>query len=134
MVLDGNTIQFRGHTVRLVGFDAPEAGGKAFCRREKEIGLRATEQLSRLVAGGGLDLRLVPCACPTGSQGTAACNDGNACGELRSYGRDIGRIMTTYLLAKPQVCTANSCPPSNLGVDRLRCAALSQYQISTLRF
>jgi len=111
MVLDGKTIQFRGHTVRLVGFDAPEAGGKAFCRREKEIGLRATEQLSRLVAGGGLDLRLVPCACPTGSQGTAACNDGNACGELRSYGRDIGRIMTTYLLAKPQVCSANSCPP-----------------------
>jgi len=37
MVLDGNTLQFRGHTVRLVGFDAPEAGSKALCRREGKL-------------------------------------------------------------------------------------------------
>ena len=109
-VLNGDTIHTRNRTVRLIGFDAPEIGSKAQCPRERELGARATEQLRALVAGGGLDLRLVACPCPSGTEGTSACNDGHHCGELRSYGRDIGRIMTAYLLAKPSVCSAHSCP------------------------
>ena len=58
-VIDGDTIRARGRTIRLVGFDAPEAGSQAKCAREREIGARAATQLKTLIAGGGLELRLV---------------------------------------------------------------------------
>lgn len=110
-VVDGHTIRARGRTIHLVGFDAPETGNRAQCPRERELGDRATAQLKTLIAGGGLELRLVPCACRTGAEGTPDCNNGRSCGQLRSYGRDIGAIMIQYVLAKPYVCGATSCPP-----------------------
>jgi endonuclease YncB( thermonuclease family) len=110
-VVDGDTIRARGHTIHLVGFDAPETGSRAHCPRERELGDRATAQLKTLIAGGGLELRLVPCACRTGTEGTPDCNNGRSCGQLRSYGRDIGAIMIQYVLAKPYICGATSCPP-----------------------
>src|SRR5216683_3149754 len=108
-VIDGDTIKVRGRTIDLVGFDAPETGNRAQCPRERELGARATAQLKSLIAGGGLDLRLVPCACPPDTEGTPECNEGRSCGELRSYGRDIGGMMIQYVLAKPYVCSATSC-------------------------
>jgi len=110
-VIDGDTIRARGKTIRLQGFDAPETGARAQCRRERELGDRATSQLRVLIAGGGLTLRLLPCPCAADTQGTQDCNDGRACGELRSYGRDIGVLMIQYVLARPHVCSASSCPP-----------------------
>jgi endonuclease YncB( thermonuclease family) len=68
-VVDGDTIQARGRTIRLVGFDAPESGLLSRCPRERELAQRATAQLESLVAGGNLELRLVPCACPPGTEG-----------------------------------------------------------------
>jgi len=110
-VIDGDTIRARGRTIRLVGFDAPEAGSQAKCAREREIGARAATQLKTLIAGGGLELRLVPCACGPGTDGTPECNNGGACAQLFSYGRDIGGLMIRYVLARPYTCSANSCPP-----------------------
>ena len=110
-VIDGDTIRARGKTTRLVGFDAPETGSQARCPRERELGDRATTQLKTLIAGGGLELRLVPCACPPGTEGTPDCNFSRFCGQLRSYGRDIGGLMIQYVLAKPYVCGVTSCPP-----------------------
>ena len=110
-VVDGDTIRARGRTVRLVGFDAPETGNLARCPRERELGERAAAQLKTLINGGGLELRLVPCACPATTEGTAECNYGRACGQLRSYGRDIAGMMIQYVLAKPYLCGATSCPP-----------------------
>jgi endonuclease YncB( thermonuclease family) len=110
-VIDGDTIRAYGRIIRLVGFNAPETGERARCAREQELGARATTQMRLLVAGGGLELRLVPCACPPSTEGTAACNFGRSCGELRSYGRDIGTIMIAYRLAHRYVCGAQSCPP-----------------------
>jgi len=110
-VLDGDTIRARGRTIRLVGFDAPEAGSRAQCRRERELGDRATAQLKVLIAGGGLALRLMPCPCPAGTEGTPECNHEHACGQLHSYGRDIGGLMIQYVLARPYLCGATSCPP-----------------------
>ena len=110
-VIDGDTIRARGKTIRLVGFDAPETGSQARCPRERELGDRAATQLKTLIAGGGLELRLVPCACPPGTEGTPDCNFGRSCGQLRSYGRDIGGLMIQYVLAKPYVCGVASCPP-----------------------
>jgi endonuclease YncB( thermonuclease family) len=110
-VVDGDTIRARGRSVRLVGFDAPETGGRARCHRERELAERATEQLRRLVAGGGLELRMVPCACPPGTEGTSACNFGRACGYLLANGRDVGMTLISQSLAKPFHCGNQSCPP-----------------------
>ena len=110
-VIDGDTIRARGRTVRLVGFDAPETGGRARCHRERELAERATEQLRRLVAGGGLELRMVPCACPPGTEGASACDFGRACGYLLAHGRDIGMTLISQGLAKPFQCGTQSCPP-----------------------
>ena len=110
-MVNGDTIRARGRTIRLIGFDAPEAGTDARCPRERELGDRATRQLQVLVAGGGLELKLVPCACPAGTEGTPDCNYGRACGHLRSYARDVGAMMIQYVLARPYVCGPTSCPP-----------------------
>ena len=75
-VIDGDTISSRGQTVRLVGFDTPEAGMNAMCEAERNLAARATSKLRQLVAGGGLDLTLVRCSCPAGTEGTPACIEG----------------------------------------------------------
>ena len=43
-MVDGDTIRARGRTIRLIGFDAPEAGTDARCPRERELGDRATRR------------------------------------------------------------------------------------------
>ena len=110
-VIDGDTIRARGRTIRLIGFDAPEAGSQAKCAREREIGTRAATQLKTLIAGGGLELRLVPCTCRPGADETPECNNGGACAQLFSYGRDIAALMIQYVVARPYVCSASACPP-----------------------
>jgi endonuclease YncB( thermonuclease family) len=89
-VLDGDTIRIAGETFRLVGFDAPETY-RAQCPSEHELGNRATFRLRQLVAGGGIDLERVACACRTGTEGTPRCNYGRSCGVLRVRGQDVGR-------------------------------------------
>jgi hypothetical protein len=62
-VADGDTIRVSGEpsAVRLVGFNTPE-----------------TRRLRQIVAGGGLDLTLVRCACAPGTEGSPRCNYGPA--------------------------------------------------------
>ena len=112
-VIDSNTIRARGRIVRLAGFDAPEIAGRARCPRERELAERASAQLLNLVRGGGLELRMVPCACPLGTEGTPACNFGRACGYLLAHGRDVGSTLIAQGLAKPFQCVAQSCPPQS---------------------
>jgi endonuclease YncB( thermonuclease family) len=66
-VIDGDTIRANGRTVRLVGFDAPEAGYHARCESERALAAKATSRLRQLISRGGLDLQLVPCACRMGN-------------------------------------------------------------------
>jgi endonuclease YncB( thermonuclease family) len=69
-VVDGDTVRIAGKTFRLVGFDAPETY-RAQCPSEWELGNRATFRLRQLVAGGGLDLERVACACKAIAEGLA---------------------------------------------------------------
>ena len=110
-VVDGDTIRARGKTIRLVGVDTPEVGSHARCDHERALAARATARLRQLVAQEDLDLRLVPCACPRGTEGTHSCNYGRACGVLRAGGRDVADILIAERPARPYPCGRASCPP-----------------------
>ena len=109
-VIDGDTISAQGKTVRLVGFNTPEAGMNSGCEAERTLAARATAKLRQLVADGGLDLTLVRCSCPTGTEGTAACNRGRACGVLKAAGRDMAAALIAEGLARPYHCSRDRCP------------------------
>jgi endonuclease YncB( thermonuclease family) len=108
-VLDGDTIRVAGEIFRLVGFDTPETY-RARCPSEHELGNRARFRLRQLVAGGGLDLERLACACRTGTQGTPRCNYGRSCGVLRVRGQDVGAMLVAEGLARTFVCGRTSCP------------------------
>src|SRR5262245_37748370 len=108
-VVDGDTVRVDGETVRLVGFDTPETY-RAQCPSERELGNRATFRLRQLVAGGGVDLERVGCACRPGTEGTPRCNYGRACGVLTVRGRDVGEVLISEGLAHPYVCGRTGCP------------------------
>src|SRR5262245_15087166 len=110
-VVDGDTIRARGKTIRLVGIDTPEVGSHARCDHERALAARATARLRQLVSQDDLDLRLVPCACPRGTEGTPSCNYGRACGVLKAGGRDVADILIAERLARPYLCGRASCPP-----------------------
>lgn len=109
LVLDGDTIRAWGDVYRLVGFDAPEGGSRAKCEAERTLAARATQRLRQLVAGGGLDLQRVACACRPGTEGTRRCNYGRLCGTLRARGRDVGATLIAEGLARPYVCGRDRC-------------------------
>lgn len=108
-VVDGDTIRFRGETYRLVGFNTPETYD-ARCPAERRLGEAAKARLRALVAGGGLDLQRVRCACRPGTEGTRRCNYGRACGVLKARGRDVAEILIGEGLAERYVCAGASCP------------------------
>jgi len=110
-VVDGDTVYWEGRRVRLVGFDTPETGGRARCHSERARGDKATSRLRDLVTNGNVSLELVRCACPSGTEGTEACNYGRACGVLTINGRDAGDILIAEGLARPYQCHQFACPP-----------------------
>ena len=110
-IIDGDTIRFQGRPIRLVGFNAPETGQRARCARERELGERATAELRTLVAGGGIVLRMVPCACPPGTEGTQTCNFRQVVRLLARAGPRRGTYASLERLAKPFHCGQHSCPP-----------------------
>lgn len=105
VVEDGDTIMVRGYSrqVRLLGFDTPETGFEARCAAERNVAAQATQRLRQIVAGGGLDLTIVPCACWQ-RRGMFNCNDGRYCGVLKAKGRDVSELMIGEGLARPAQC------------------------------
>lgn len=108
--VDGDTIRHEGHLVRLIGINAPELGSHAHCLPERALGLKAERRLRAIIAGGGLDLTYVACACRLGTEGTKRCNFGRSCGVLKAAGRDVAQILVEERLAVPFVCGKTSCP------------------------
>jgi endonuclease YncB( thermonuclease family) len=104
-IVDGDTVMVRGDTrhVRLLGFDTPETGFEARCAAERTVAAQATQRLRQIVAGGGLDLTIVPCKCWQ-RRGTFNCNAGRYCGVLKAKGRDVSELMISEGLARPAQC------------------------------
>ncbi len=104
-IVDGDTITVRGQSrqVRLLGFDTPETGFAAGCWAERALAAKATQRLREIVAGGDLDLTIVPCACWR-KLGMFNCNDGRYCGVLKSKGQDVSVLMIREGLAHPMHC------------------------------
>lgn len=101
-IVDGDTIIVRGDSrhVRLLGFDTPEMGFEARCERERTLAAKATQRLHQLVAGGDLDLAIVPCPCWR-RHGMFGCNLGRYCGVLKAKNRDVSALMISEGLARP---------------------------------
>lgn len=112
-ITDGDTVQLYGARkgTRLVGFNTPETY-KPQCNRELALGKQATARLADLVRSSDrVELRLVACACPSGTQGTNACNYGRSCGMLTVDDRNVGNILVAEGLAARFRCGRTSCPP-----------------------
>jgi len=109
-VVDGDTVRAGRWTYRLVGFDAPERGSGARCERERILAEHATAYLQQIVARGSR-LDRVRCACPSGTEGTQACNYGRLCGRLTTSGRDVAMMMIDAGFARRYQCYQTSCPP-----------------------
>ncbi|MER9420307.1 thermonuclease family protein [Mesorhizobium sp. M0306] len=112
-ITDGDTIRLIGAAkgTRLVGFNAPESI-EPRCDAEAELGRRAKARLKELVATAKLELKMVPCSCPAGTQGTGKCNYGRSCGSLFADGQDVGDVLVSEGLAVPFACGSTSCPPT----------------------
>ena len=110
-IVDGETFRVDGQPYRLVGIDAPESGPRAKCLAERELAARAARRLLEIAAGGNLMLERVSCACPAGTEGTLACNQGRLCGALWSANRNVGQMLINEGLAKKYDCSAGRCPP-----------------------
>jgi endonuclease YncB( thermonuclease family) len=109
-VLNGNTIDRYGQPIRLVGFDAPE-GQHAQCDNERTMAARTAARLRQILARGvTIDLEIIACACPPGTQATQQCNNGSPCGRLTVDGKDVGAMLIAERLAHTLVCSENSCP------------------------
>ena len=110
-VIDGGTIRVyqKQTNVRLVGFNAPETR-RAACEAEGALGGKATRRVRDLVRAGNLDFEFVACSCPSGTEGTFACNYGRRCGTLKAGGRNVGAILIAEGLAVPFQCGRTSCP------------------------
>jgi endonuclease YncB( thermonuclease family) len=109
-IVDGDTIRSNGRTYRLVGFDAPEAGARARCERERALAAAATKRLRQLVSGSEISLQRVPCACRPGTEGSPSCNYGRLCGVLKISNRDVGAILVSEGLARSYICSGTHCP------------------------
>lgn len=112
-ITDGDTIRLIGaaNGTRLVGFNAPESI-EPRCDAEADLGRRAKARLKELVATAKLELKMVPCSCPAGTEGTGKCNYGRSCGSLFADGQDVGDVLVSEGLAVPFACGSTSCPPT----------------------
>lgn len=110
-VLDGNMIDRHGQRIRLVGFDTPEEGQRAQCVSERTLAARAAARLRQIIRRADrIDLEIVACACPPGTEGTQRCNNGWPCGRLTVDGKDVGAVLVAENLARTLVCGQYSCP------------------------
>ena len=90
-VIDGDTIELRGQSVRLVGFDTPETW-KPGCEYERALGELAANRLAELIgSGAAIEVMLRP----------VRDRYNRGLGRLLVGNRDVGEILTAEGLARP---------------------------------
>ncbi len=89
-VIDGDTFDYRGDRIRVVGIDAPETHPPR-CAREAELGERATARLRELLAAGPFEL---------GSIDRDEDRYGRKLRTVTRGGRDLGRQLVAEGLAR----------------------------------
>lgn len=95
-VIDGDTVEYAGQTVRMVGYNTAESGDDAQCDQERELSAQATDRLEGLIDDHDTIL------CLTGT----TCGYGRACGHLSvidRYTLNVGSILIEEGLARPFV-------------------------------
>jgi endonuclease YncB( thermonuclease family) len=109
-VVDSDTIRVNGQQgdIRLVGINTPQAA-RARCDAERERGYLVMRRLRAIVESSELALQSVPCACPSNTEGTEACNANKRCGILRAKGWDVSERLIAEGLATRASCTAGTC-------------------------
>jgi endonuclease YncB( thermonuclease family) len=110
-VLDGNTIDMHGRSIRLLGFGVPDEGQRARCAAERTLAARAAARLRQIISRGNkVDLQIVACPCAPGAEGTQQCNNGWPCARLTVDGKDVGAMLVAENLAHTLVCSQSACP------------------------
>jgi endonuclease YncB( thermonuclease family) len=80
-VLEGNVIDKQGQRIRLLGFDAPEEGQRAQCASERTLAARAAARLRQIIhRADKIDLQIVACACPRGTERSSSATTGGHAG------------------------------------------------------
>lgn len=96
-VIDGDTIRYKGETIRIANIDTPEIGG-AQCGSELRRGLDAKAALKELLSGDRLDIR-------RGDPETGRAIDkyGRTLALVSVRGRDVGKMLIQQKHARPWV-------------------------------
>ena len=74
----------------------------------EKLGSARLRQIIR--RGDRIDLQMVACACPPGTEETQQCNNGWPCARLTVDGKDVGAVLVAENLAHTFVCGQYSCP------------------------
>ena len=88
-VIDGDTIWHDGQKIRLMGFDTPEKGRRAQCKRERTLADRATTRLQELLNRGYITFEF-----------KGKDRYGRALAITRASGNDVGKTLIREGLAK----------------------------------
>lgn len=91
-VLDGDTLRYRGSTIRLADIDAPETRAPQ-CASEAELGRRATQRLLELVNAGPFEV------VRAGSRDVDVY--GRQLRRVERDGRSFGAVLVAEGLARP---------------------------------
>jgi endonuclease YncB( thermonuclease family) len=112
VVVDGDTIDARGHRWRMIGYDTPETRStwRKVAPVEKMAGEAATERFKELLQSGRLDLAEKRCGCSSAKIAGGKCNRGRKCGLLTRDGENIGKVLIQEKLAVEFVCSTSRCP------------------------
>ena len=89
-------------------FETRNAG----CEAEAQLDQRTKQRLQVLVDTGSLELTLIACSCPPGTEATQRCNHRRRCGILRAEDRDVGSVLMSEWLAIPFQSGKASCLPT----------------------
>lgn len=99
VVVDGDTLRWRGEDYRLAGVDAPEISQPG-CDAEAAHGRRAADRMAALLAGAAR-IEAAPAHDPRGRKRWPVDGFGRRIATVTVDGRDVGALLVAEGLAAP---------------------------------